>query len=213
MWKLYSKDGIGVRIGLESETPFGNPGEQLYEKIMQAEDKAKVISDSIGNPHYFDTLMIMNEKVVYDSNPLTKIQEAIKPYRSTKGEEDLMINNNVVGFTKDISWSFQNEYRFLKMILPRDHKTTNLLPTGKFNTGWKETYKLLIEGKGPEEAPGVPLKAVYVPIGKNAFSNMEVILGPCCKVEHRFILDSIFNQLDMKPEISPSCLTGRIRFK
>lgn len=204
MWKLYTRDGVGVRIELDSETIFDNPIKQLFEKGLM---------DIIGNKHYFDTILIFNSPVKYVPYPLAIIQASIKPYANYKDLEGFVMDSNVIGFTKDTSWSFQQEYRFLKMILPRDHKTTNIIPEENFNLGWKETYSLLLNGQCPEKIPGIPLEEVYVPIGEDAFHKIKIVLGPNCKEEHRLIVKAICCQFGIDAIIDQSHLSGRIRFK
>lgn len=102
MWKLYTKDGVGVRIELESETIFENK----IQCLLENGSKEKIYQD-LGNRHYFDTLIITQSLVNYDHNPLAKIQESIMPYKDSNNLEWLMLNSEIVGFTKNISWEFQ----------------------------------------------------------------------------------------------------------
>lgn len=225
MWKLYTRDGIGVRIGLDSDSLFDNPVEKLISTIMSFEGEnnntvedtesaiRELIFDAMGGKHYNDTVIIMQDSVNYVTNPLTVVKQAIVPYEPTNNAEGLMFSNRVIAFTKDISWSFQQEYRFLKIIFPRDHKTASFQRGKNFNTSWSETYQLLIDGQEPESAPGIPLKEIFVPVKQDAFSEIEIILGPNCNETHKLIVESICEKLGIKTDISRSCLTGRVRFK
>lgn len=208
MWKLYTREGVGVRIKLESDTIFDN---QIF-RLIENPSKDEIIN-LLGNKHYLDTLNIIDSPVTYVPNPLELINESIRPYGNSNDTFGFAMDNRVVGLTKDTSWSFQKEYRFLKMILPRDHKTTNISPGDNFNIGWQETYSLLQNGHGPERSPGVPLEEVFVPLGTNALAKLEITLGPNCKEEHKLIVEAICNQLGIKAKIAPSGLTGRLHFK
>lgn len=209
MWKLYTRNGVGVRIGLDAETLFDNPVESLVNGPSQ-EQIVKAINETIGNPHFMDTLMIRHSAVNYMPNPLEYIQKNILPYDGVRG---MGINSEVVGFTKDISWAFQQEYRFLKIILPRDHKTTCLIPGPTFNTGWNETFELLKNGQEPETESGVPMEYHLVPMGKNAFNALSIVLGPNCKEEHKIIVDSLCEKYGIDVKTTQSSLTGKVRFK
>ncbi len=206
MWKLYTKDGIGVRIGLDSATIFDDQIEALVK-----EPDINKINATLGNKDYFDTLIIRQNYVEYVSDPMSVIQKGIRPYNDATNS--IHIDNTVIGYTKDKSWEFQQEYRFLKMILPKDHNTTCLMPGKTFDTGWSETYNLLKAGKGPESAPGIPLEYDLVPLGKNALNSLNIVLGPNCKEEHKLIVESLCEKFKIKAVIRPSKLTGRVRFK
>lgn len=155
--------------------------------------------------------ILANETAFLVTVPI--FQKAIVPYVSTDNATGFMFSNEIVAFTKDVSWSFQQEYRFLKMILPKDHKSANFQRGDNFNTGWSETYQLLIDGQEPESAPGIPLKEIFVLVKQDAFSKIEIILGPNCNESHKFIVESVCEKLGIEKHISRSCMTGRVRFK
>lgn len=210
MWHLYTDNGVGVRLSFDSETLFTT---NLREGMTSSDEKELVAM--INNKHYFEMPIMMSDSVNYVVNPLRVIQDRIKSDGTNPRDcNSIAIDNNVIGFTKSSDWAFQREFRFLKMVLPRDHETTHVTPGDEFNTGWDKTWELLKSGRQPEKEPGIPLESIFVRIGEDAFDGIEILLGPQCTEGHRLIVESLCksNNIDIDI-ISDSRLKGHVRFK
>lgn len=68
MWRLYTNNGVGVRIAINSESLF-NP----IFKNKPTEAELKIQYDRFANPHYFDSPIIMDKPINYVDDPIKEI--------------------------------------------------------------------------------------------------------------------------------------------
>jgi hypothetical protein len=118
--------------------------------------------------------------------------------KSINPDNTFSINANAKDFAKikHERWSFQDESRFVLLIVPpiEDPKYINLAMNQLFNES--------------------PLTISYydVDLDPLILQEMEVTLGPNCSISDKLIVESLLQRYSVKKEVLESNLKGKIRF-
>lgn len=155
MWRMYSSNGSGVRIGLDSE---------MFEVVYS------------GKYPYFFSLDYFYDKD-YIMTPLMRAQQFKYPLydveyvKSTKSQLDKIYKENEYGVAldfkelakyKSVDWQFQNEVRFVINMLPKQRNKDRV-----YNFHTSIPNGILIEER-----------FVDIPIRQEVFQNMDIMVGP-----------------------------------
>lgn len=168
MWRMYAKNGKGIRIGLDSEMfemrfngkyPYFFPIQYFYDKdyIMMPLMREQ-------QPHYplFDIQYVPETKSALD-----------KIFKETDGGVNLDFKE--LAKYKSIDWQFQREVRFV----------INVLPKQKFSDRVYDFRKSIPEGIVVEE------RFIDIPIKDSVFTTMEIMLGPETSESEASIVESL----------------------
>lgn len=155
MWRMYSSNGVGVRIGLDSD---------MFEVIYAGEYPYFFNLDYFFDKDYMMTPLMRGQQYKY---PLYDVEYV----KSTKSQLDKIFKENESGIAldfkelakyKSVDWQFQNEVRFVLYFLPKQRNTDRV-----YNFRTSIPNNVLIEER-----------FIDVPIRQEVFKSMEIMVGP-----------------------------------
>lgn len=213
LWRLYTRDMAGVRIGLPAypfvELEFNPPPE--WEFIKEGSIPSPIPFDEAWSDSHLVVPQFLNRKLfgasvsytdeiqaVYDSS-VSIVREADHASVSVNRLYDLPR-------LKTKAWEFENEYRFALFILP----AIPIPPGGPSKESYekelpKHMLRCLLEGTEP------PLTHFDVRLAPDALAEIEVVLGPCCSHGDRLIVESILERYAAAGSVVSSSFEGTIR--
>jgi hypothetical protein len=194
MWKMYSNDLNGVRIKMKAFPfktyySFGNGN----ESIMQS------MEHTIGLSYFILTYV--------QNNILHKVKYSNIEYLDTlKREEILVYEDGKVRFDgiklgkyKNEYWSFQNEWRYILNIYPMS--PLDMADDIKRTKAFMDFSKLV----------DLPFKDYYLYLSDEAFSDIEITLGPKTNEMDKEIVELLIEKYNLNAKVCTSCLRNRIR--
>jgi hypothetical protein len=204
LWKMYAgRDMHGVRISLDSnmfkkyviyerlfrgvEVKASKNGTESILPVEKFLTKDFIILPSINNPDLF------LRPVKYVPNPSKEINDVAKI------KEEIQLQTNKMGIFKHMRWAFQEEYRFVMIILPLGKLNLNELGT--------VTMRSL--------SNNLPPKIDYydLELDVNALNDIEITLSPVCSESEKIIVEALANQFTSQTSIIQSELLGKIKQK
>lgn len=204
-WNMYTPNMAGVRIGLPtpylktySEQPliqgegFQHNGGIYYLPFSKRHgDDYFVIHDSLAKMEYTDDENKFNRKIY------TKEAED----RRTFALGDL-------GKYKKTHWSFQSEWRFKVIVIPSSSRPKNLEDYAK-----EEVYMPMISAalNNLYLKTELSIKEFYLEIDDDAFSKMDLLLGPKHQSGDLEIVKALAKTYNPTAKIEISKLSGDIR--
>lgn len=213
LWRLYTKDLSGVRIGLPlypfAQLDFTPPPE--WEFIKQGHIASPIPFDEAWSDSHFVVPQFLNRSLFGDSVRYKKDIQAV--YESsvsidTDGDHTTLSVDHLYDLPrlKTKAWEFENEYRFAFFILP----AIRLPAGGPSRANYEKelpTHMLrcLLEGREP------PLTYFDVRLAPEALERMEVVLGPCCSKGDRLIVESLLKRFAAGGSLMSSNFEGTIR--
>lgn len=198
LWKLYTKNGTGVRIGLPDNMFDNNPPlpNQFCVQIPKIYDERKcgILSKALDNR--ISNLRLF--QVTYVDNVIDYIKRGIGDYDNRRRS----LNLEILSATKNKIWEFQDEMRFV----------INGMPFSKHD----KTNKAKIIDKTSEmiDVNGKSLKSICIDLTPQAFNDISITLGPCCSEAHRLLVEAIVEKANLPLDIiKESIMHGKVGFK
>lgn len=220
-WYMYGENSKGVCLKLHS-FPFEpdyekhvsfysqQPIDFEYERI---ENDQKVSDIYIIDPeHYFNKEYIaqitfigdkatgqdkqarLNCKVKYSD-----VVDEIIPNILFPNKKVTLADFRSIGSTKHKGWAFQKEWRYKILFFPLS------ITPDSIHTDLEKAYMLFLEGYKP------PIDFVDLKIGKQYFSDMEIITGPLMESETYDDFYAYVKDISPFMKVSKSIYTGTIR--
>jgi hypothetical protein len=198
LWNMYAQNMTGVRIGLPAD-PFTrytvkpNPNQGIgtlencivpYEELLGKNYTVNPFSYSLFKVTYTDNKLILKPKIYEVENGQRKI------------------NFDLIGRNKSMRWQFENECRYILVIIPSvpyDPKDKKSL--GQMTNAWLGVFKKQV----------LPFKKYFLNIRPDAFEKMEILLGPKHTDGDIAIAKALINTYNPKAQFKISELTGTIR--
>jgi len=173
-WKLYAKSSTACRIKMQTDM-FKN--------------KYNMGVFSVDDPNYQEKEIMLDEK--NNSKIIVPFRNLFKIKYFEEDKYDKHCRKNFINITKKgyflnllnigtvkiDHWSFQKEYRYMLYIYPKVLKDDN-------NSNKIENLCNFL--KTQDEYDFFDLE-----LNDEAFKNMEIMLGPECKEEHKIIVESL----------------------
>lgn len=206
LWKMYTDNGVGVRIALEQDmfkdfpTPNGlaQNNKDLYLKIPMSE---------LFNPDYMMLLTFkihdrFYRKIEYVDNVFEKTKDAVNIDVKSNDTSDMLLKFNEIGRFKNNRWAFQDESRFYLNILPKNPQ----ISTGDdaFASWLYHAVKDGIE---------LPMSDYYMHLKENVFDSMEITLSPSMPMAKRIIVEALRDKYAPNASISKSILEQSVKLK
>lgn len=208
LWKMYTKDCIGVRIGLERDMflEYVSRGEDIS---MPEGSKAigqitsKIPATEVFNPDgkYMVLPLFSDEffyrKIEYVESVADKTNNAVKYDGKT-----LSIAFKDIGCYKHKRWSFQEESRFKLVILPRNPNISVTDPMFSSYLTQAIANNIIL-----------PIEYYDMHLKPEVFDNMEIICSPSMNQAQKTIVNSLINQFAPKATVLDSSLASLLRLK
>ena len=214
MWDRYGDKGTGVKIGLPRKMFKWRPIEipnSIHPQGGRSFESPLAFDQIFGERHLV-LPMFLNEQhferqVVYDSD-IKSIKNKAIDFRLNANEtvEGCIRKPARIASVKKPIWSYQEEYRFVLMIMPSPqlkHDPDFFPNLGKVLPGYVATY--LMHGIGPGIA------YFDVPISQSALDRMVVMLGPSATNHSCSLVQSLVERFTPKAKVVQSELKDDIR--
>lgn len=189
MWKMYSNNARGVRIGMDS---------QMFE-----------VFDKQGWPSFFPEGYYVDKD--FAVTPLTRNQQFMYPLYDVSYVEDVAAKTDSIykdtndgraidfkelGRYKKNDWSFQREKRFLLNVFPKEMGSDRYPVFASCINNQRFAQELFID----------------VPVKDSVFKSMEIVLGPLSTESDRVIISSLMNTYLNRIDFRISSFSGKMRF-
>lgn len=208
LWKIYSHDGIGVRLGFPEDLfgeLTGSGKNYIYywsNKVLTPGNKEILPTSVIPIDQKFQSIgprgNIFMSDVTYSTNREKTLNDSVCEI-TINGKKHKHLDFGRIGCIKNPIWSFENETRF-KII------------AGNFQNKNKDTGKYRYIGDlEPLTENNEEVTSLYVTIVDNAFKNLEIILSPKCTIAHRLIVNSLLRTY--LPSLQIECQESKLRNK
>lgn len=204
LWKMYTDNMKGVRIGV-SKSPFRK--EQSKEEkfpmtggMIEETEILPIPIQECYNEKFLIWTEFLKETAFLKKIEYLETNDLKQKYKdlSIENDQSTTIHNDSLAKFKHKRWSFQEESRFVMLILP----------SRKINNTLDRTNLLPAINKGET----LPMSDYYIGIEDISFTNMEIILGPNCSDADKIIVDSLLKTYGVKSSSRSSKLKNKIRF-
>lgn len=206
LWKMYTDNGVGVRIGMNKEMfqDYYITDGMVQDVHVEGVLKSKIPAQELVGSNYFviPSFDQSNQNFFY-----RKIEYVDNLYETTK--EVANITNGIlnIGFNKIATykqkrWEFQNESRFVLTIIPRSPEIK--LSDSQF-ANW--LLKALMENKD------LPFKSFFLNLSDYALDTMEIRLSPNISPNKKLIVEDLRDRYAPNAVIEDSRLNGLVKFK
>lgn len=218
LWKMYTDNGIGVRISLPKDMFkdymfIGGISGIKVSDIMQFIDPSfpkvlfKIPGSEYKEKNYFVVPIESNrpttfyQKIQYVDDVISKTKEQAEKIRS----EEIAYNMDAgkIGIFKHERWRFENESRFIIRIIPTDGEISLFRATECF-AKVKEAFDAKME----------PHFDTYdLPLKDDIFDELEITLSPSITAGQRVLIKALKNQYAPKAKIRESALAQSVKLK
>ena len=177
MWRMYTPNLQGVRIRLPSNPFSGRDKPTVFEKggAKQILDEELKITRE-NNGIVLTTRSISGPNKIYYTDDHTYLNGSCL----IKEDGEWRIQLHDLGMVKNTYWAFEEEWRFTVLaVIP---EVVIQQATSIFNPAFDlVTYPVKNE-------------AIFVPLDKTSFDNMEVLLGPCASSAQEVIVKTLLER-------------------
>lgn len=206
LWKMYTDNGIGVRIGLDVDMfkDYSVFNGRHEDGFLSGQITTKTPIGEMLNPNYIITPFVKTEdfykKIEYVSDFTDRTNNLVKIESLPNNMERISIDSKNVARFKHKRWSFEEESRFIINIWPRESNQS------LFNMdAWM--YKVLI--KGIE----LPFKNYFLYLKDNVLDDLVIRLSPNIPESKRLIVESVRDKYAPKAIIQKSSLDKYVKLK
>lgn len=219
LWKLYTNNGIGVRIALEKDMfkdyhypDFVNIGDIRFSAKESGWQTTKTPIEDMFNPKYMVFTLLSNSidnesfcrEIEYVDNIKEKIKDCVTIKRNSDGTEYIHVNFCDIGKYKQKHWEFENETRFFLFIIPGMKFTMCSDINVQYNQWLYDVWTKNIRNTITE---------YYMHLKDDIFDDMEIVLSPNCTESNRIIVEALCKRYAPKAKIYDSSLKNLVQFK
>ena len=209
LWKMYTNNGLGVRICLEDdpfvdyplpEDPYGilHAGSIKRSKIPTNEifGRDRVVVPVVNGTNGF------LKDVMYVDDAIAKTSECLK-IDDNGTTTNISLSYHDVGYFKNKNWAFEKETRFVIPIFPI---SSNSYHNKK---EWNDEVTRMMY----HNYPNTMTNDYFLTIKNEVLNNIIVRLSPNAKIEHFIIVESLLSQYTTKGILERSQLADKINMK
>jgi len=206
LWSMYTPNMAGVRVRLPAAMfrkytiqPQSDGFIQVTKEIDSPLPYERIVTDQYTvNPTIFNPAMFLR-KVEYTNDEAT-----LHPTVKSKEADGIAYAFGEFGIYKRPEWQFQNEWRYILMILPAPLRYKSL-PQSQ----WVEHFVRQIHSG--IDSGSLPFEDFYLDLETSVINSIEVVLGPKCTKGDEVIVASLLSKYCTNPSVRPSNLKGSIR--
>ena len=217
LWKMYTANGRGVRIGLDSRMFHCYENAEFVEccgirfslKGSAYERTFTPFSDFINEDHLVfpvgeHELDFILKDIQYVDNVAKAFSNSIFFKQITSSYRTVNVSIKDLGLFKHRRWAFEKESRFVLLILPG--KRFDNIHT--FNTDFSQWMLDVMSKNIPNSISHYDMQ-----LDEDAFASMEVLLSPNCNASDEIIVDSLCSRYAPNALVSNSSLIDCLRLK
>lgn len=220
LWKLYTNNGIGVRIALEQDmfkdylySGTVEIGDIKFDSDFSGYNRTKTPIEDLFNPNYIVFTILSDQydhpsfyktiEYVDDIDEKTKDSVRLSP-KDDKNYQRITIRHHDIGLYKKKHWEFEKETRFFLFIIPGKKMTMEK----EFNKVW-EQWLYNVWTKNIKNS----ISSYYMHLKEDIFDDMEIVLSPSCSEADKIIVSSLCKQYAPKAKILNSSLQDLVKIK
>ena len=217
LWKLYTNNGIGVRIGLEWDMfkDYHYPDiVEIGDIKFGAKDSGWQITktpiEDFFNPNFIVFTILSKDvnspvfyrKIEYVDDVNDKIKDCVTITKLTDKLNHINIQVTEIGKYKLKHWEFEKETRFFLFIIPG----TKLKMNNNVNEIW-EQWLYDVWTKNIKNT----ITDYYMHLKDDIFDDMEIVLSPNSSISNRIIVESLCEKYAPKARILESALKNVVQ--
>lgn len=218
LWKMYTDNGLGVRISLESDMfkNYENPESLMISGIRFSTKNSPLsitktpLKDFI-NPDFIVLPITPDEinthlfkQVEYVDNVLEATHNCVTIARGTDNYSRIFIHHPLIGRYKNKRWAFQKEVRFIILIFPGKKFTNSESFPREFDQWLFDVWSKNIPNT-------ITHYDMY--LKDDIFNTMEITLSPSIPASQQIIVDALVSKYAPKVSITTSILNSSVRLK
>lgn len=206
LWKMYTDNGVGVRIGLEMDMfkDYTTTSCGYKDACLTGSLVSKLPIEEMINSNYVITLFTKSEqiyrKIEYVQDFVEKTNSLVKMENLRNKEKKLFIDSNNIGRYKPKRWSFEEESRFVLNIWPCINNRS-LFDTGDL------IYKSLVDGKE------LSFKHYFLYLKDDIFDDLEIRMSPHIPESKKIMVEALRDKYAPKAIIQDSALNNFVKLK
>lgn len=220
LWKLYTNNGIGVRIALEQDmfkdyiySGIVKIGDIKFDTDSSGYNKTKTPIEDMFNSDYIVFTLLSNQynnpsfykTVEYVDDINDKIKDTVKLFpKDERQYQRISICHHDIGLYKKKHWEFEKETRFFLFIIPG--KKLNMHKD--FNKDW-EQWLYDVWTKNIKNT----ITDYYMHLKDDIFDDMEIVLSPNCSDSNKIIVESLCKQYAPNAKVYDSTLKNLVKIK
>lgn len=219
LWKMYTDNGIGVRIALEKDM-FKD---YYYPDIVEIGDikfnakdsgwqQTKTPIEDMFNQKYMVFTLLSSQihnspfyrKIEYVDDVNEKMKDCVSIEKVTIDLNRINVKYADIGKYKHKRWAFEEETRFFLFILPgmQFKMSTNI--NAVFNQWLYDVWTQNIQNE---------IKDYYMHLKDNIFDDLEITLSPNFPISKRIMVEALRDKYAPKALINNSSLESVVKFK
>lgn len=214
LWNMYTPEMKGVRIGLP-DMPF-QVAPLRAPPSWKMEHKGEILSPLSFEQMFRDSYCILPVFLTPEmfAGPVTYVPDIEASYRNnvelTMGPDshaNLAIKNMpLLPRTKDDYWAFQDEYRFVLLIVPSSPVPFAGIGSPEFAENFpSHLLSSFVAGVDPG------IEYYDLKLSEAAIDSIEVTLGPLADRSDRLVVEALLDKFTRSGKVINSALAGTIR--
>jgi hypothetical protein len=214
LWNMYTPGMRGVRISLP-DMPF-QVDPLSPPPAWQIEQKGKIMSPLSFDQMFSDSYCVLPVFLTPNmfAGPVSYVNDIESSYRRNvnldidrDGHTNLIIKDlPVLPRTKDDYWAFQDEYRFVLLIVPSIPVPLDGIGNPDFIGRFPgHILSSFLEGLDPG------IGYYDISLSDIALNSIEVTLGPLSDRSDRIVVESLLDKFTRSGKVADSALSGTIR--
>lgn len=210
LWKMYTNNGLGVRICLDEDPFVDYPlPKDPYSIIINRE---KIKDSKIPTNQIFgrdsSIIPVINEEygflkdIEYVDNAIAQTSECLQ-IKTNEQNIHVLFSYEKIGYFKSKNWAFEKEARFVIPIFPISSDSYHN------KKEWNEEMIRMIYYNSPNRK----INEYFLSLKDEVLNNIIVRLSPNAKFEHFIIVESLLKQYTTKGILERSQLADKIEMK
>jgi len=207
LWKIYTDNGIGVRICVDEDMfeDYPLPNDPYNILVKGNITTSKIPTEEIFAKGRIVVPVCMKEhgflqEISYSEDPVKETQDCLKIW-GVGDKTNFVFNYNKVGTYKNKRWSFENETRFIIPIIPiketypirSHHDWENIIGYAIYND---------IDNR---------IDDYFLTLKDDVINNIKITLSPKAEQEHYIIVQALLKEYTSNGQVEYSRLRDCVR--
>lgn len=219
LWKMYTDNGLGVRIALEKDMfkDYHYPdiveiGDIKFNARDSGWQQTKTPLEDMFNQNYMVFTLLSSQihnspfyrKIEYVDDVDEKMKDCVTIEKVTNELNRINVKYADIGKYKHKRWAFEEETRFFLFILPGMQFKINTNINVVFNQWLYDVWTQNIQNN---------IKDYYMHLKDNIFDDLEITLSPNFPISKRIMVEALRDKYAPKALINNSSLESVVKFK